>query len=236
MNHIGQAPQSITPFGREQLRDIPAVRVIPYEYVADFALQGGTVDNVGNLVQDVINISVEGIFVAVSIGYGLDEEPATSLRLITPLGPTLPPHSVRSGSRISRPMSYRGFRLNPNMRAIAIQQNGQLNGDLPVTPETFQRLKSADNFSFLLSIVDTGTGRELQNRPSIAWQRWAALTDGAVQDAAAAHGFPASLDDSSPGRGANERRGGTALHHAARIQGTRPRGRVGGRDAAIRRL
>ena len=41
MNHIGQAPQSITPFGREQMRDIPAVRVIPYEYVADFTLQGG---------------------------------------------------------------------------------------------------------------------------------------------------------------------------------------------------
>jgi hypothetical protein len=29
----------------------------------------------------------------------------------------------------------------------------------------FQRLKSAENFSFLLSIVDTATGRELQNRP-----------------------------------------------------------------------
>ena len=41
MNRIGQAPQSITPFGREQMRDIPAVRVIPYEYVADFTLRAG---------------------------------------------------------------------------------------------------------------------------------------------------------------------------------------------------
>jgi hypothetical protein len=72
MNHLGRAPQSMTPFGREQRRDIPAVRVIPYEYVADFALRG----EVGNLVQDVINISVEGVFVAVSIGYGLVEERA----------------------------------------------------------------------------------------------------------------------------------------------------------------
>jgi hypothetical protein len=32
MNHIGQAPPSITPFGREQMRDIPAVRVIPMGY------------------------------------------------------------------------------------------------------------------------------------------------------------------------------------------------------------
>ena len=40
MNRLGLAPQSITPLGREQRRDIPAVRVIPYEYVADVALQG----------------------------------------------------------------------------------------------------------------------------------------------------------------------------------------------------
>ena len=78
MNRIGQAPQSITPFGREQMRDIPAVRVIPYEYVAEFTLRG----EVGNLVQDVINISVEGVFVAVSIGYGLVEERAKPLQLI----------------------------------------------------------------------------------------------------------------------------------------------------------
>ena len=64
------------PFGREQIRDLPAVRVIPYEYVADFTLQA----DVGNLVQDVINVSVEGVFVAVSIGYGLDEERAESSR------------------------------------------------------------------------------------------------------------------------------------------------------------
>jgi len=173
MNHIGQAPQPITPFGREQMRDIPAVRVIPYEYVADFPLQGGTVnnvgnlvDNVGNLVQDVINVSVEGVFVAVSIGYGLDEKRATSLRLITPPG-TTPPTTLGAVRLANLPpeVLIEGFRLNPNMSAIAIKQNGQLNTDLPVTPEMFQRLKSADNFSFLLSIVDTATGRELQNRP-----------------------------------------------------------------------
>jgi hypothetical protein len=125
MNHIGQAPQSITPFGREQMRDIPAVRVIPYEYVADFALRGGTVnnvgnlvDNVGNLVQDVINISVEDVFVAISIGYGLVEERATSLRLINRFAPPdssdppPPSHSVKSRSQTSRLMSWlRAFGL-----------------------------------------------------------------------------------------------------------------------------
>ena len=70
MNRIGQSMAPTGSFGREQLRDLPAVRVIPYDYVADFNLTGGP----GNLLQDVINISVEGVFVAVSIGYGLNEE------------------------------------------------------------------------------------------------------------------------------------------------------------------
>jgi hypothetical protein len=161
MNRIGQAPQSITPFGREQRRDIPAVRVIPYEYVADFTLRGGVDDdNVGNLVQDVINISVEGVFVAVAIGYGLVEQQ------VEPLALRGTPATLAAVTLAHLPpdVLIEGFRLNPNMNAIAIQ-NGQLNQDLPVTPEMFQRLKSANNFSFLLSIVDTGTGRELQNRP-----------------------------------------------------------------------
>ena len=72
MHHIGQATAPELPLGREQLHDLPAVRVIPYDYVADFTLNGG-VNNVGNLIQDVINIGVEGVFVAVSLGYGLNE-------------------------------------------------------------------------------------------------------------------------------------------------------------------
>jgi len=71
------APTS--PVGREQLRDLPAVRVIPYDYIADFTLRG----EVGNLIQDVINIGVEGVFVAVSIGYGLNEERGEKLNVVT---------------------------------------------------------------------------------------------------------------------------------------------------------
>jgi hypothetical protein len=142
--------------GREQTRDIPAVRVIPYEYVADFTLRG----EVGNLVQDVINVSVEGAFVAVSISYGLVEERATSLPLVNPPA-TL---SAVTLANVPPDVLIDGFRINPQVRAVAVR-DGRLNIQFPVTPETFQRLKSADNFSFLLSIVDTGTGRELQNRP-----------------------------------------------------------------------
>ena len=54
MNRIRQITERETPFGREQLRDLPAVRVLPYDYAAKFELKGV----VGNLIQDVINISV----------------------------------------------------------------------------------------------------------------------------------------------------------------------------------
>ena len=44
---------------------VPTTKEIPYDYVAKFTLQGKR----GNRVQDVINISIEGGFVAVAIGY-----------------------------------------------------------------------------------------------------------------------------------------------------------------------
>jgi hypothetical protein len=114
--------------------------------------------------------------VAVSIGYGLVEEPAEALQLITPPG-TTPPTTLDAITLAHLPpdVLIDGFRLNPQMRA-AIVSDGSLNREFPIPPgtfdpeqfrrlKTFQRLKSADNFSFFLSIVDTGTGRELQNRP-----------------------------------------------------------------------
>src|SRR5215510_5968106 len=158
MNRMAQIgpPRGVNSFGREPSREAPAARVIPYEYVADFTLRG----EVGNLLQDVINVSVEGVFVAVSVGYGLAEERAEQLVLRTPpanLGDVklanLPPDALIDG-----------FRLNPNLRPL-IAPDGRLNDTLPVRPEMFQRLKPIDNFNFMLSLVETGTGRELQNKP-----------------------------------------------------------------------
>ena len=48
------------------------VKEIPYDYVATFKLTGGR----GARVQDVITISTEGTFVAVSVGYSFVPSPA----------------------------------------------------------------------------------------------------------------------------------------------------------------
>lgn len=168
MNRIGQIapPATATAFGREQLRDLPAVRVIPYDYVADFKLSGV----VGNLIQDVINVSVEGVFIAVSIGYGFDEDRAEKIELTRivpdPEDPTRPKLGEITLDNLLSDVLVEGFRINPDFAAVAIK-NGQLNESLPldVAQNIFQRLKQTENFSFLLSIVDTATGRELQNEP-----------------------------------------------------------------------
>ncbi len=161
MNRIGQARAPEGSFGREQLRDLPAVRVIPYDYVADFNLTG----NVGNLLQDVINIRAEGVFVAVSIGYGLNEERGEKLNLL-PRDATPANLGEITLDHIPADVLIEGFRINPEFDAVAIK-NGQLNNSLPfaVAQDIFQRLKQTENFSFLLSIVDTASGRELQNEP-----------------------------------------------------------------------
>jgi hypothetical protein len=78
---------------------------IAYDYVARFVLTGVR----GNRVQDVVNISIEGAFVAVTIGYSFIPAPGDS-----------PPTSPSSNTR-------------------------------PI--------------DFKYSIVDSGSGRELQNRP-----------------------------------------------------------------------
>jgi hypothetical protein len=171
MAHTGP-PSGVNSFGREPARIAPAARVIPYEYVADFTLRG----EVGNLVQDVINVSAEGVFVATAVGYGLAEERAAKVDLIASPATNTTATSITAPATLGDvklanlppDVLIEGFRLNPDLRAL-ISENGGLNASLPLNQglrqKLFQRLRPVDNFSFLLSLVDTGTGRELQNKP-----------------------------------------------------------------------
>lgn len=56
----------------------PTTKEIPYDYVARFVLTG----KAGNRVQDVVNISIEGAFVAVTIGYSFIPVLRTGVRAI----------------------------------------------------------------------------------------------------------------------------------------------------------
>ena len=152
--------------------------VIPFDHAASFALRGIP----GNIVQDVINVSTDGIFVAVAIGYGFEEDRArsTELSFPQPLPATFQPGRVQLG-QIPTAALIEGFRINPQFRRLVFDDAPQLAGGRAVpareprfsnTPidrsfgaSILQRIKPVEEISFLFSIVDSGTGRELQDEP-----------------------------------------------------------------------
>jgi hypothetical protein len=165
----GTAPMPVAPVRADR----PEVRIIPYDHVSEFALTGQP----GNVIPDVINVGVEGVFVAVAIGYGVSSSRADAIELAgsgsypvdggsgsDPVdGVTLaqfPPHAL-----------VQGVRLNPKLDAVVFPR-GKSAPDFSLTIDEankrglFETIPPApDDISFLFNIVDTGTGRELQNAP-----------------------------------------------------------------------
>jgi len=117
-----------------------ATKEIPYDYVAKFTLRGVR----GNRVQDVINISVEGGFVAVAIGYSFipAKLPAPSTPGPVTFLTSRPPNTTVDWlfANIIEPV------VDPLllMQCLVVRHCG---------------------IDFKYSIVDSGTGRELQNQP-----------------------------------------------------------------------
>jgi hypothetical protein len=130
--------------------------IIPYDYAAKFELKGVP----GNIIQDVINISVEGVFVAVAIGYGFEEERGQFIEI--PIAPLEKPGDITLG-RIPIEALITGFRLDPRL-GPAVFPDQELPRDFG--NKLFQRVKAPEEISFLFSIADSGTGRELQDEPT----------------------------------------------------------------------
>ena len=108
------------------------VKEIPYDYVATFKLNGKR----GDRAQDVITISTEGTFVAVSVGYSF-----------------VPAREAVSGSATIPALLQELFAVFPANAQLAFKTFAE--GTL---------LKTA-GIQFLYTIVDSGSGRELQNKP-----------------------------------------------------------------------
>jgi hypothetical protein len=112
------------------------VKEIPYDYVATFKLTGKR----GTRVQDVINISTEGTFVAVSVGssFAPFSEALTATTAPPPFDTTLA--NLFPGTAV-------GFAAKDAFTTLA---------------ESF--LMRFGGIHFLYTIVDSATGRELQNK------------------------------------------------------------------------
>lgn len=133
LGQSGGAAVSSEPRTADGTAPSVGVKEIPYDYVATFRLTGVR----GTRVQDVITISTEGTFVAVSVGYSF----ATSARATAEPPVPSPFDAAFNAFFPSAGDSAKAFRT---LFESALLRFGGV--------------------QFLYSIVDSGTGRELQNK------------------------------------------------------------------------
>lgn len=112
------------------------VKEIPYDYVAAFKLTGKR----GQRTQDVISVSTEGTFVAVSVGSSFVPADKT-------LTPTTAPAPFDATLAALFPGTALGFGPNDVFTTLAESLLLRFGG-----------------IQFFYTIVDSGSGRELQNR------------------------------------------------------------------------
>jgi hypothetical protein len=160
--------------GRGRRASGPGARlgdVIPYDYGAVFPITGRP----GNVVQSVINTAPDSLFVAVAVGYSFEEDRGRPLAFsrIQEDGGTMRPGDILL-SELPASALIEGFRVNPRSEHLVFSEDirrGREFTDDPL-PEAvlnngtlLQRIKAPSEISFLFSILDSGTGRELQDEP-----------------------------------------------------------------------
>src|SRR5215475_11312273 len=93
--------------------------LVPYDATARFQLTGQP----GRIVQDVINISPDAVFIAVAIGYGFEQDRMGPLLLVEP-GPNPPPPRAVGKvtlANISIPDIIEGFRIDPKLEDVVFK-------------------------------------------------------------------------------------------------------------------
>ena len=161
----------------------PRGALVAFDYAAKFELTGRP----GNIVQDVINVSAEGIFVATAIGYGLEENRGRPIKTSGRIQPGQPGGFQLPGDvtldEIPRLALIEGFRVRQRFESVLF--GSEQPGGSPsrtggpgnrtfadqltptaITIDAFERVKALEDISFLFSAVDSGTGRELQDEPT----------------------------------------------------------------------
>jgi hypothetical protein len=170
-----RAPVRTTPDGMVPVATAPTVREIPYDYVAKFILQG----NRGNREQSVINVSVEGSFVAVAVAYSFIPN-ANSISHGVEFPSPRPVPEADSGAvmvghddspELAVPTGTVWTDSSVNWGAVAINWlldivQPMVHSERIVPPPIVQCLLARlCGIDFKYSIIDSGSGRELQNQP-----------------------------------------------------------------------
>ena len=139
-------------------------REIPYDYVAKFILEGIA----GRRQQDVISISIEGAFVATAIGYGfLPKAPSLAKGIGGSVGTPI-------AALVARPVQFPASLGELVAEVAASALAARLASTLTIDKDEARAHVAAAigclfrhtcGIDFKYSIVDSGTGRELQNQP-----------------------------------------------------------------------
>ncbi|MFQ5627340.1 MAG: hypothetical protein ACE5I1_01160, partial [bacterium] len=155
---FGPLAASSKTIQRLEQKTVPSTRMIPFDYVSTLDIEGKE----GNIVEDEININVEGGFVATAMSYSIDiPEVAVPIHL-TGNEPRVDLNTIKL-TDISSIVLKDGFRVRPDFRRLAFG-NGALTSQSRETVRViFERLNLPENTSFLYKIIDTGTGRDWQN-------------------------------------------------------------------------
>jgi hypothetical protein len=143
----------------------PRPFVIPYEHCAVFSLTGRP----GNILQDVITVSPEGVFVATAMGYGFDEERGRPLQL-TIAAASSPPGDVALAA-VPATALIDGVRINPGAASMLFAPGSSVltNQALPrafLVDNLLERVKPTEDISFFFSMLDSASGRELSDEPA----------------------------------------------------------------------
>jgi hypothetical protein len=134
-----------------------AAMPVPYDYGVRFELDGQP----GNLHEQVLVTAPDGVFVAVAVGYGFAEERHRELSLQR--DKSLEPTKVTM-AQIPIEALLEGFRLTPRLGEATFTLGVPVAG--VQLDQMLRRVKPAAQPDFLFSIVDTATGRELQDEPT----------------------------------------------------------------------
>jgi hypothetical protein len=144
--------------------------VIPYDYGAVFPITGRP----GNVVQGVINTAPDSLFVAVAVGYGFEEDRGRPLSFARAAGDvTVMPGDIKLGELPASAL-IGGFRLNPRSTQLIFRDDARRGSEFTDDPvpaavltngTLFEQIREPSEISFLFSMLDSGTGRELQDEP-----------------------------------------------------------------------
>lgn len=162
--------------GRPPARPPAGAKTIPFDYVFEFGLTGTPT----NKIQDVVEISMQGVFVAISIGYSfvLDERAGRRHNFGPVISPTAGTILAR-GRQVSSitlgeiaaglegiGVSFeRGFRISPDFARFVTADLDLASIPAETLNAAFEPGCGPEDASFLYTIDVPSTGRELQNKP-----------------------------------------------------------------------